>query len=145
MFTELFTRDLHRLNKEVQAYPDLDSLWASNDQIKNSGGNLALHLTGNLDHFVGKTLGGLDYQRDRDFEFNGKGLTASDLAKRIENTQEMIGKVLPELTESDLEKMYPIEVLGKPMTTHYFILHLYGHLNYHLGQVTYHRRFFSQS
>jgi len=26
------------------------------------------------------------------------------------------------------------------MTTEYFLLHLLGHLNYHLGQISYHRR-----
>jgi hypothetical protein len=31
-------------------------------------------------------------------------------------------------------------VLGEPLTTRQFVVHLYGHLNYHLGQIDYLRR-----
>ncbi len=44
------------------------------------------------------------------------------------------------LSEEDLSKLYPIEVFGKPMSTGFFLTHLATHLNYHLGQINYHRR-----
>jgi uncharacterized damage-inducible protein DinB len=31
-------------------------------------------------------------------------------------------------------------VLGEPLTNRQFVTHLYGHLNYHLGQIDYLRR-----
>ncbi|HEV7745417.1 MAG TPA: hypothetical protein VGO56_10515 [Pyrinomonadaceae bacterium] len=39
-----------------------------------------------------------------------------------------------------MEKEYPEVVLQAPMTTQEFLIHLYGHLNWHLGQVDYLRR-----
>ncbi|MBP8238915.1 MAG: DUF664 domain-containing protein, partial [Saprospiraceae bacterium] len=43
-------------------------------------------------------------------------------------------------SESDFDKIYPLEKHGKVVTTRYMILHLLTHLNYHLGQINYHRR-----
>jgi len=44
------------------------------------------------------------------------------------------------LKPEDLTKPYPEEVLGYSMSVQYFLIHLNGHLNYHLGQIDYHRR-----
>jgi uncharacterized damage-inducible protein DinB len=62
------------------------------------------------------------------------------LILQIENTIEVVHSSLDQLSEEDLKKEYPIEALGYPMTTEYFLIHLFGHLNYHLGQINYHRR-----
>ena len=43
---ELFIRDLSKLNDEILAYPDEYSLWEVDAKIKNSGGNLAIHIIG---------------------------------------------------------------------------------------------------
>ncbi len=47
------------------------------------------------------------------------------------------------MTDEDFAKTYPIEVFGHPMTTEFFLIHLTTHLNYHLGQINYHRRLLS--
>jgi hypothetical protein len=39
-----------------------------------------------------------------------------------------------------LEKEYPQAVLDRPMSIGEFLIYLYGHLNWHLGQVDYLRR-----
>src|SRR5439155_5610342 len=44
-------------------------LWAKPVEPGNSIGHLILHLTGNLNHFVGAHLGGTGYVRDREREF----------------------------------------------------------------------------
>ena len=64
----------------------------------------------------------------------------SDLTQSLHDTSLMIEKCLSEMKERDLKAIYPIEVLGHPMTTGFFLFHLQGHLNYHLGQINYHRR-----
>ena len=53
---ELFIRDLNRLSDEISAYPDEYLLWEADANIKNSGGNLAIHIIGNLNHFIGAHL-----------------------------------------------------------------------------------------
>jgi uncharacterized damage-inducible protein DinB len=55
----------------------------------------------------------------------------------------VIKETLKKISDEQLLEMYPLEVLGYPMTTLYFLLHLQAHLNYHLGQINYHRRILS--
>lgn len=136
----LFKRDLEKLVLELEAYTDESNLWKLAGQIKNSPGNLVLHLHGNLNHYVGKTLGELEFVRDREAEFSRINVPRAELIAMIRATTAMLETVLPSLGHEDLEKPYPLETLGYPMTTGYFLIHLYGHLNWHLGQVNYHRR-----
>ena len=75
---ELFNRDLNKLNDEILAYPDEYSLWQIDARIKNSGGNLAIHIIGNLNHFIGAHLGSTNYIRQRDKEFNDKNVPRSE-------------------------------------------------------------------
>ena len=136
----LFKRDLEKLIAELEAYTDEHKLWVRAGEVKNPAGNLVLHLHGNLNMFVGKVLGNLEFVRDREAEFSRSNVPRAELIAMVQATIAMLERVLPSLNAEDLEKPYPLEVLGYPMTTGYFLIHLYGHLNWHLGQVNYHRR-----
>ena len=136
----LFKRDLEKLITELEAYSDENKLWVLAGEVKNPAGNLVLHVHGNLNMFIGKILGKLEFARDRESEFLRSDLTRAELIAMVAATSAMLEKVLPTLSEVDLAANYPLEVLGYPMTTGYFLIHLYGHLNWHLGQVNYHRR-----
>jgi hypothetical protein len=136
----LFKRDLERLIAELEAYPTEPQLWKLAGEIKNPAGNLVLHLHGNLNTYIGKILGKLEFVRDREAEFSRSNVPRAELIAMVRATSTMLETVLPTLKLEDLEKPYPLETLGYPMTTGYFLIHLYGHLNWHLGQVNYHRR-----
>jgi hypothetical protein len=142
---KLYQRDLAKLVVELEAYPTEDSLWLVVPEIKNPAGNLALHLIGNLNQYIGVDLGGTDYQRDRNAEFNSKNVPRAEMIRLVHHTSIMIEKVLGSLELATLEQVFRKEVLGYPMTTGYFLLHLYGHLNWHLGQINYHRRLIANS
>lgn len=43
-----FKRDLNALIIEIEAYVDEDNLWIVDGSMKNSTGNLCLHLVGDL-------------------------------------------------------------------------------------------------
>jgi uncharacterized damage-inducible protein DinB len=137
---DLFQRDLKKLIVELEAYPNEAALWAKGGEVKNAAGNLALHIIGNLNGFIGVDLGGTDFKRDREAEFNSSGTPRAEIIAQLEATITTIGSVLASLTTAQLEAKFPKEVLGYAMTTQGFLLHLYGHLNYHLGQINYHRR-----
>ena len=138
--SNLFIRDLNKLESELSQYPNEESIWKIDKSIANSGGNLVLHLCGNLQHFIGTVLGKTGYVRNRDNEFAAKNIPRKDLLTEIDNTRKAMSATLANLTDEQLKANYPIEVFGKPMTTTYFLVHLSGHLGYHLGQVNYHRR-----
>lgn len=137
---EIFDRDLNKLITEINLYKDEERLWIIKDGIGNSAGNLCLHLIGNLNHFIGAILGNTGYVREREKEFSLKNIPRKELIQSIENTITVIKESLSKLTATDFEKLFPLEVFGKPMTTGFILLHLTTHLAYHLGQINYHRR-----
>ena len=137
---QLYERDLAKLREEIEKYGDEADLWKKNGDLPNSGGTLALHLCGNLRHFVGAILGNSGYVRNRDAEFAMRDVPRTDILAAIDETREVVLPTLAELTADDFAKTYPIEALGYPMTTEYFLIHLATHLSYHLGQINYHRR-----
>lgn len=136
----LYNRDLNKLKFEIGSYQSEDSIWKIDKNISNSAGNLCLHLVGNLNTYIGAELGKTGYIRHRDLEFSLKDIPKNELIEKVESTIEVVDSVLNKLSGEDLEKEYPTEALGYKMTTGYFLMHLLSHLNYHLGQINYHRR-----
>lgn len=136
---KLFERDFDTLIKEIESYVHEESIWKKTDGINNSAGNLSLHLAGNLRHFLGHILGGSEYQRDRIFEFEGR-VPREELLREIKLAKQEVTESLSQLTDQVLQKDFPLQVFGEPIKTEMFILHLYGHFQYHLGQINYHRR-----
>jgi uncharacterized damage-inducible protein DinB len=136
----IFKRELLKLKTEIESYNHESNLWRIEKSIANSGGNLCLHLIGNLNTYIGATLGQTGYVRNRDAEFSLKNIPREELIKKIEATIEVIDKVLPSINREQLEKEYPMIVLKEPTSTEFFLVHLATHLTYHLGQINYHRR-----
>ena len=58
----------------------------------------------------------------------------------IVSLKEIIETTLTSLNAKDLSATYPITIRKEAMSVQQFLFHLYGHLNYHLGQINYHRR-----
>jgi len=140
IFTKLFLRDLEKLKTEITSYKTPSKMWEITGDISNSAGNLCLHICGNLQHFIGAILGNSGYVRNRDAEFSRKNVPIDEMQNEIDQTILIVKKTLNELDENQLEEIYPINVFGKEITTGFFLAHLTTHLNYHLGQINYHRR-----
>lgn len=136
----LLQRDLAAFTKEVEAFPDDAGLWATRPGVTNAAGNLALHVAGNLQFFVGNILGGTGYVRDRDREFNQRSGTREDVLKELGKARDVVDTVLPRLTDEDLVREFPFTMEGKRFRTDVFLLRLGVHLAYHLGQANYLRR-----
>ena len=142
----IYERDLNNLKQDIELYKDEANLWKTDGEIPNSGGNLCLHLIGNLKHFIGAELGGSGYVRQRDLEFSTKGTPRAELIKGVDETLADVLAGLDKVTSEQLEQDYPIVVFADkgPMTTDYFLIHLATHLGYHFGQINYHRRLFDK-
>jgi uncharacterized damage-inducible protein DinB len=136
----LLIRDLNRLSDEINNTSP-DHLYKTYDNISNSIGNLTLHICGNLNHFVSHSLGEIPYKRDREKEFNSKSTSSAELIKEINTTINNIQETIGIIDKKNLDENYPIKVFSEEMTCEAFLIHLYGHLNYHLGQINYLRRF----
>jgi len=140
VLNSIITRDLQKLKLEIESYKSESNLWRIEKNIANPAGNLCLHLVGNLNMYIGATLGHTGYLRDREAEFALKNIPKSELIKKIEETIAMVNQVLPNLKEEFLLEDYPLIVLKEKTSTEFFLVHLTAHLSYHLGQVNYHRR-----
>ena len=136
----VLVRDLEAVRKQVLAYPDDASLWSRVPGISNPGGNLALHLAGNLRHFVGSLLGDSTFVRDRKSEFDPTPRSRSHLLEELEAARTEVTATLNALPESRGDDDYPIEVAGYQLSVQQFLVHLATHLAFHLGQIDYHRR-----
>lgn len=141
----LLARDLEGLSREVTLFPDDESLWQTLPGVGNSAGNLALHVAGNLQHFVGAVLGGTGYVRNREREFSRRSGTRAEVVAELKKATATVRKVLPTIPEERLAEPYPEALGGSQIETGLFLLHLAGHLTFHLGQAGYLRRILTAS
>lgn len=135
----LFTRDLARLVRQFDAMDDAH-LWQVLPGVTNSAGNLMLHLSGNLREFVGRQLGGVPYVRNRPHEFAARDVSRSAMRAELVELASLIPGVVERTPDARWTETFPENVLGEPRTNRQFVVHLYGHLHYHLGQIDYLRR-----
>ena len=140
----VMTSELKALRREVESYPSDAKLWESAPGITNPGGNLVLHLAGNIQYFVGGVLGGSGYKRYRDAEFGSRDIPRADLLREIDAALAAVQAGLARVSDDDLKKPFPEAIGGMTPTTGAWLAHLAVHLGYHLGQVDYHRRIISR-
>lgn len=136
----VMTRELEAFAREVELFPDDDTLWRTVPGVTNSAGNLALHVCGNLNHFVGTVLGGSGYVRNREAEFTTRSGRREDVARQVRETAGVVSTVLPRLPRRVLKAPYPEPHDGVQLPCDTFLLHVCIHLAFHLGQAGYLRR-----
>lgn len=137
---KIFVRDLAKLKEEIELYENESDLWVLAGNISNSGGNLCLHLIGNLNHFVGAILGKSGYIREREIEFSKKNVPKAELIKNINELIPLVENVIFSLSEEEIKSDFPIKKHNEKVSTEMMLLHLLSHFQYHLGQINYHRR-----
>lgn len=140
-FAWMFGRELERLGREIATYADEQDVWATRGEQRNSPGTLALHLVGNLSHFIGAGLGGTGYVRDRAAEFTERDVAREELVRRIAACRQSVTEILESLEDHVVDDVYPAEPPAgmEGITTRALLLHLAWHLGWHLGQIYYHR------
>lgn len=136
----IMRRELQGLKSELRAFPNESDIWRTVPGLPNSTGTMALHVAGNLQHYVGAQLGGSGYVRDRDAEFSRRGLSVADLTGEVDETIAALDATFVTLEEKAMSRPYPEEIAGVRPTAGEFLVHLVAHLAYHLGQIDYHRR-----
>ena len=64
ILANFYERDLRKLIDEVNLFQNEEDLWRTRGTVKNSSGNLVLHLIGGLNYFVGTNLAHTGYVRN---------------------------------------------------------------------------------
>jgi hypothetical protein len=137
----LLQRELAGFEREIGLFPDDETLWRTMPGVPNSAGNLALHVAGNLQHFVGAVLGGSAYVRDRNGEFSRRSGSQREIVEELQKAAVAVRTVVPNLSDEILVRDFPEVVIpDRRIQTLRFLLHLCAHASFHLGQAGYLRR-----
>jgi uncharacterized damage-inducible protein DinB len=110
-------------------------LWAKPVVPGNSIGHLVLHVTGNLNHFIGAQLGKTGYVRDREREFTET--QPPDKAALLASLDAAVAKfrrVVEGLTPDQLAAPHPDARLGSVVRA---LMRSMTHLALHRGQMSY--------
>lgn len=130
--------ELEKLRNEVRelAEPLSDKeMWAKPIEPGNSVGHLILHLTGNLNHFVGAQLGKTGYVRDREREFTeGSPPPRATLCANFDAAVATFRRVVEGLSAEQLAAPHPDARFGPVLQA---LVHLAGHFALHRGQMSY--------
>ena len=136
----LLTRELRAFKREIESYPDDASPWRVVPGMPNVGGTLALHVAGNIRHFIGAMLGQDGYVRDRDAEFARRDVPRTELLRALDDAIAAVERTMPRVSAAQLAAAYPEPIAKRRVSATDFATHLAVHLAYHLGQLDYHRR-----
>lgn len=122
---------------QIRASLDLlteDQIWWRPNEQSNSIGNLVLHLSGSLDHYLNRALGGLDFTRDRAAEFaERRQIPKDELRARFERMIAGAEKTFAALTPQRLGDPSP-----EPKMNRLVVEDLVGiavHMATHTGQI----------
>ena len=133
-------RELEGFQRELELFPDDQSLWKTAPGVTNSAGNLALHVAGNVQYYVGTVLGRTHYVRNREDEFSRRSGTRNEVIAEIQAAIRIVRTVVPALPPEEFDRVFPEKVFGRDLRTDRFLLHLCTHAAYHLAQAGYLRR-----
>ena len=136
----LLTRELRAVKRELDLYPDDASVWTPIPGVPNTAGTLALHVAGNIQHFIGAVLGRSGYVRDRDAEFARRDVPRAELGAALDAAIAAVQDVFSSLPPDALAGPFPEPIAKRSVHATTFALHVLAHLAYHLGQIDIHRR-----
>jgi uncharacterized damage-inducible protein DinB len=111
--------------------------WQKPFPFGNSFGHLVLHLTGNLNYYIGAQIAMTGYVRDRPRDFNDPEPSSKDEAlKRFDNAVDMVLKTISAQAPEDWSAEY--SGAGADATTRLDIVVICAaHMQHHIGQMIY--------
>jgi len=140
ILASFYERDLRKMIDEINSFKNEENIWQTHGVIKNSCGNLASHVTGGLNYYIGAILANTGYVRNRNLEFTIKDVPRKEIVAQLEALIQMIRTTLESFDQERMETEFPLEFDNARNSHTYVLTQLLVHLNYHLGQVNYLRR-----
>jgi Protein of unknown function (DUF1572) len=113
-----------------------DQLWWRPNETSNSVGNLVLHVSGSIRHYLSRSIGHIQYERDRPAEFSERGpLPKQQLLAIFDETIDQAAFVLDSFETSRF--MDQTEEPGYYQTIFEQLFGIAIHLATHAGQIVY--------
>ena len=123
--------------RELAAPLTNDQFWRKAFPFGNSFGHLVLHLTGNLNYYIGTQIAGTGYVRDRPREFNDPNPPPKDEAlQKFYDAVAMVLKTVRAQSSEDWAKEYSAVGTNAPNRLD-IIMHCAAHIQHHIGQMIY--------
>jgi uncharacterized damage-inducible protein DinB len=125
------------LHKWVDPLTD-EQFWRNPYTYGNSVGHLVLHLTGNLNYYIGARVANTGYVRNRDLEFaETRRLSKAEVLRKFDEAIDMVVKTIGQQMESDWTLPYSAE--REPQASHRFTIFMRCavHLYHHIGQINF--------
>src|SRR5882762_7677040 len=115
-----------------------EQFWTKPFPFGNSFGHLVLHLTGNLNYYIGTEIAGTGYVRDRDREFTEATRPSKDeVMKRFDEAAAMVARTARMQSENDWPLKYTALREADAGNRFDIFLRCASHLHHHVGQMTY--------
>jgi uncharacterized damage-inducible protein DinB len=122
-----------QIRKAVAALSD-EQLWWRPNEASNSVGNILLHLTGSLNHFLNRNVGGFPYERDRAAEFaQRERIPKAELLEGFEAMVTKAGQTFAELKPERLAAESPEPTMHALLVED--LINVAAHLAFHAGQI----------
>jgi hypothetical protein len=135
--TERYTALASRV-RELAGPLTEEQFWLKPFPFGNSFGHLVLHLTGNLNYYIGAQIAGTGYVRDRDREFTEtRHLPKEEVLQRFEETIAMVLRTVRAQSVEDWSAPYSAERAGDVGSRFHMVLKCAAHLDHHVGQMIY--------
>jgi uncharacterized damage-inducible protein DinB len=114
-----------------------DQFWTNPFPYGNSFGHLVLHLTGNLNYYIGAQVANTGYIRDRDREFSESAPPSKkDTLKRLEAAVSMVIETIHAQLSEDWSK--PYSAIGTNCSNLLdIVMQCAAHMQHHIGQMIY--------
>jgi DinB superfamily len=123
--------------RELAAPLSEEQFWAKPFAFGNSFGHLVLHLTGNLNYYVGAQIVGTGYVRDRPTEFSDATRPSkAEVLKKFDQAIEMVVNAIDSQSADDWSKGYSGSGADARNRLE-MVLQCATHLHHHIGQMMY--------
>jgi hypothetical protein len=135
--TERFRTLTVRLHELAAPLTD-EQFWRKPFPFGNSFGHLVLHLTGNLNYYVGAQIARTGYVRDREREFTEKQhLPKEEVLKSFDEAIKMVLRTVGEQSPDDWSAYYRAVGAGNVGNRFHMVLRCAAHMDHHVGQMIY--------
>ena len=115
-----------------------EQLWRRPFHQGNSIGHLLLHMTGNLNYYIGARMAGTGYIRDRDREFSENDRkTTSEVLAAFDDAIAMVTETIRRQKTDDWLRAYSAEREPEAKERFNIFLRCAGHAYHHVGQIIY--------
>jgi uncharacterized damage-inducible protein DinB len=133
-----YYQDFARRVKSLAEDLSEDQFWRKPYPYGNSFGNLVLHITGNLNHYIGAEIAKTGYVRERDLEFaENHSRRKGEVLRELDEAVDIVVKTLRAQTDQSWSEAYTSVGVDDVSDRFGIYLRCSAHFFHHIGQMTY--------